>query len=316
VDEAVRLREALFGAFGSEPRTNAYRLLNGEGDGVPGVLVDAYAGHVLVQVVTAAALPLAARVEEAVDRALRPRGIARKLRHEEKGRGRVADEVTRGEPPPPVLTVLEEGLPFEVELLGGLHTGLFTDMREERVRLRRLAAGRKVLNTFAYTGAFSVAAAAGGAAEVTSVDVVPKALERARRNFRLAGLDPDRHRFARMDVLEYLGMAARRGWRFDAIVLDPPTFARFKGGSWSLRAAYGELVRRALDVLVEGGLLWAAANTEGIPPDRFEKAIAGAFEAAGRGGSLLAAGGLPPDHPTPLGSPRARYLKVHVIKAS
>jgi 23S rRNA (cytosine1962-C5)-methyltransferase len=223
--------------------------------------------------------------------------------------------VTRGSAPPAALTVLEEGIPFEVEIVEGLHTGLFTDMREERVRLRRLARGRKVLNTFAYTGAFSVAAAAGGAAEVTSVDVVPKALERAKRNFRLAGLDPDLHRFARMDVLEFLRMAARRGWRFDAIVLDPPTFARFKGGTWSLRSAYGELVRLALAVLAPGGILWAAANTESIPAERFEKAVAGSFEDAGRAGSLLAVGGLPPDYPTPLASPRARYLKVHVIRA-
>jgi 23S rRNA (cytosine1962-C5)-methyltransferase len=313
---AARLRAALFGPFGAERDTNAYRLINGEGDGAPGIAVDAYAGYLVVQVAREEAQPLAVRLEEAIAGAVRPRGIVRKLRYRETGRGKVAAAVTHGEPPPAPLTVSEDGIPFGVDILEGLHTGLFTDMREERARLRRLARGLRVLNTFAYTGAFSVAAAAGGAAEVTSVDVVPKALERARSNFRLAGLDPEAHRFARMDVLEFLRMAARRGLTFDAVVLDPPTFARFKGGAWSLRSAYGELVRRALAVLAPGGLLWAAANTESMPVDRFEKSIAGAFAAAGRAGSLLAVGGLPPDHPTPIGAPRARYLKVHVIRAS
>jgi len=316
VADAARLRRELFGPFGSEKDTNAYRLMNGDGDRVPGVLVDAYAGYALVQVVAEEALPLAVRLEEAIDRVLAPRGIVRKLRYEEKGRGKVAGELIRGKRPPEALTVIEEGLRFEVEVLEGLHTGLFTDMREERVRLRRLAQGKKVLNTFAYTGTFSVAAAAGGAVEVTSVDVVPKVLERAKKNFRLAGLDPEAHHFARMDVLEFLRMASRRGWSFDAIVLDPPTFARFKGGAWSLRSAYGELVRLALAVLGPGGLLWAAANTEGMPPDRLEEAIARAFKDSGRQGSLLAIGGLPPDYPTLLAAPRARYLKVHVIQVS
>jgi 23S rRNA (cytosine1962-C5)-methyltransferase len=311
---ASRLRAALFGPFGTEPQTNAYRLFNGAGDGLEALVVDAYAGFLLVQVLEPHALVWAPRFEEALEEVLRPRGIVRKLRYEETERGRVQETVTRGERPPASLKVAEEGLPFEVEILGGLHTGLFTDMREERSRLRRLAQGRRVLNTFAYTGTFSIAAAAGGAAEVTSVDVVAKMLERAKRNFLLAGVDPDSHRFVRMEVLDYLRMAARRGWRFDAIVLDPPTYASFKSGSWSVKTGYPLLLGLALSVLEAGGLLWVAANTGSLPGERLEKQIAGALEESGREAQILAVGGLPPDYPTPPGRPETRYLKVYVLR--
>jgi 23S rRNA (cytosine1962-C5)-methyltransferase len=313
VASASRLREALFGPFGGEAVTDVYRLIHGAGDGLEGFLVDAYAGYIVLQVERPGLLGSAPLLEEALAALLSPRGIVRKLRYRKEERGRVAGEVIRGEEPPAALQVREEGIPFEVELRGGFHTGFFSDMREERLRLRRLARGRRVLNTFAYTGAFSVAAAAGGAARVTSVDVVAKALERAKRNFRLAGLDPGAHHFARLEVLEYLRLARRRGWLFDAIVLDPPTFASFKSGRWSVKD-YPELLRRALAVLAREGLLWAAANTEGLPPGRLEAQIAAALDECGRQARTLAIGGLPPDYPTPADAPEKRYLKVHVLQ--
>lgn len=316
VAAAIRLRGTLFGRFGAEPRTDAYRLMHSDADGFPGLHVDAYAGYLVVQATGEKSLEAAPGLEKALAAALSPRGIIRKLRHAAEGRGKVKDSVTWGEPPPERIAVREEGVPFEVELLGGLHTGLFMDLREERARLRRLAAGRKVLNTFAYTGAFSVAAALGGAEEVTTVDVVAKAIDRARRNFRLSDIDPDRHRFARMDTLEYLRMAARRAWSFGAIVLDPPTFATYRGGRWSARSDYADLLRLAIPLLEPGGLLWAIANTESLPAERFEKVLARTFEDARRSARTLAVGGLPPDYPTPLGREAARYLKVQVIEAT
>lgn len=314
VEAAARWRESLFGPFGKEPATSAYRLLNADGDCVPGFMVDAYGGFLVVQVLREEALKRADLLEAALEEILKPRGIVRKLRFRQVGRGRIEDFVARGDRPPGVLTVLEAGVPFEVELLGALHTGLFTDLREERIRLRGLAAGKRVLNTFAYTGSFSVAAALGGAAQVTSVDVVEKALDRARRNFRLAGLDPGEHFFVRMDVREYLRMASRRGWRFGAIVLDPPTFASFKRGTWSLKNEYPALLELALSVLDPGGFLWATSNTESLAPERFDRFIAEALERSGRSAQTVAISGLPPDYPTPPSRPELRYLKVHVLR--
>lgn len=313
VTRAVSLRERLFGPFGREADTNAYRLIHSSGDGLDGFYVDAYDGFLVMQVVTAKALPRAGALERALVKVLDPRGIVRKLRYRQTERGQVVEEL-RGEKPPSALTVREEGIPFEVELQGGLHTGLFTDMREEHARMRHHARGRRVLNTFAYTGAFSVAAAVGGATQVTSVDVVEKVLDRARRNFRLSGIDPDRHHFARMEVLDYIRMAGRRGWRFDAVVLDPPTFATFKSGNWSARKSYPELLERSVALLEPGGLLWAAANTESLAADRFKGMIRNALESAGRPTRTLVVTGLPPDYPTPAADPESRYLKVHVIE--
>ena len=314
VQSARRLRQGLFGPFGKEGETNAYRMLHGEGDGLGGLVVDAYAGFLVVQVLGEAFLPWVEDVEAALEEHLEPRGIVRKLRRKDprQDRGRLSDQVARGQKPPEVLEVREAGIPFGVELMGGLHTGLFTDLREEHVRLRSLAGGRRVLNTFAYTGAFSVAAALGGAEKVTSVDVVAKVLERAKANFRRAGLDPEKHHFARMEVLEFLRMAGRRGWRFDAIVLDPPTFATFKSGRWCSRTDYPRLLEMALSVLEPEGILWMAANTEGFPAESFEGMIAGTFEKSRRRARTLAVGGLPPDYPTPMDVPEARYLKVQV----
>lgn len=314
VEAAARLREALFGPFGREPSTSAYRMIHADGDGLPGFAVDAYGGFLVVGVLEEPALARVSAMEGALDEVLHPRGIVRKLRWAERGRGRVEELVARGEKPPGIIVVLEDAIPLEVELLGSLHTGLFTDMREEHLRMRDLAARRRVLNTFAYTGAFSVAAALGGAAQVTSVDVVGKVLDRARRNFRLSGIEPARHHFARMEVLDFLGMACRRGWRYDAVVLDPPTFATFRTGTWALKGDYPELLDRALAVLEEKGLLWAAANTESLAPERFEEMVAEALRKAGREARTIAVSGLPPDYPTPPDRPEARYLKVRVLE--
>jgi 23S rRNA (cytosine1962-C5)-methyltransferase len=315
VQRSTRLRATLFGAFREEPDTTAYRLVHGEGDGLAGFLVDVYGPFLVVQVTTEEALGAAPRLEEALEAVLQPQGIVRKQRYVQEERGRVPAEAIRGERPPQFLTVKENGIPFEVELLSGLHSGLFTDMRDERARLLRLSRGKRVLNTFAYTGAFSVAAAVGGAATVTTVDVVAKVLERAKRNFALAGIDPAPHYFVRMEVLEYLSMAKRRGWRFDAVVLDPPTFASFKSGRWSVRTGYPELLSLALEVLAPEGLLWAAVNTEGLPREHLSRFVQRAFKDANREARVLATGGLPADYPTPAGKPQARYLKVFVLQA-
>ncbi len=315
IERAARLRACLFGSFGAEPVTNAYRLLNDSGDGAEGFTVDAYAGFLVVQVLDSMALQSAPALVEALEKILQPRGIVQKLRYQQTERGRVPGQIVQGESPPCALGVLENSVPLEVELLEGLHTGLFTDMREEHARMRQLAVGRRVLNTFAYTGAFSVAAALGGATSVTSVDVIARPLDRAKRNFELSGVETTAHHFVRMEVIEYLQLAKRRGWTFQAIVLDPPTFATFKSGHWSARTGYKQLLQLALGVLDPEGLLWAAANTESMPPERFEQLIGHALREARRNARVIALGGLPPDYPTPIDNPQARYLKVHLLQA-
>jgi 23S rRNA (cytosine1962-C5)-methyltransferase len=311
---AVDRRARLFGPFGAEPRTSAYRLVHGEGDGVPGLAVDTYAGFLVIQIQHPAKLRPAAQLEATLQAHLRPRGVVWKRRYDETARGKVREEVRAGEKPPERLIVREEGVPFEAQLIGSAHTGLFTDMRPERLRLRRMAKDRRVLNAFAYTGTFSIAAALGGARQVVSVDLASGALERARRNFRLSGLDPAAHHFAAMEVREYLRMARRRGWSFDAIVLDPPAAARYKSGHWALKSDYPELLGLALSVLERRGLLWVAANMQGIDSVGIDRIVSSALRAAGRSARVLARAGLPPDYPTLPSSPRSRYLKIRVLE--
>src|SRR5262249_21744218 len=153
----------------------------------------------------------------------------------------------------------ELGIPFEVHLLGGLNVGLFCDMREHRRNLGRFVAGRRVLNTFAYTGAISVAAARAGASAVTSVDLSSGVLAWARENFRLSGFsdgDP-RFRFEVSDVRRFLTRARDRGETYDTIILDPPTVSAARASQWSMKKDYPELIALATTLLPPGGgILW------------------------------------------------------------
>jgi 23S rRNA (cytosine1962-C5)-methyltransferase len=232
---------------------------------------------------------------------LRARGAA--------ARGRIEQELL-GEAPPERLVVEERGVPFEVHLAAGLNVGLFTDMREHRQALARSAAGRTVLNAFSYTGTLSVAAARAGAT-VTSVDLSSGVQAWARDNFRLSGLDPERHRFEAADAMAYLLQARRVGRRFDLVLLDPPSFSAARGAPFAIERDYPELIARSCSLLAEGGLLWLASNTRAI--DLAAIARHG-LRRSSREAELLETGGLPPDHPTLPSQPEDRYLQVLVFR--
>jgi 23S rRNA (cytosine1962-C5)-methyltransferase len=228
----------------------------------------------------------------------------------EKGK----DEVL-GELPPEKLVVREHGVPCEVHLSGGTNTGLFLDMREHRRGFARFVRDARVLNTFAYTGTLSVAAALGGAAHVTSVDLAAGTLAWAKTNFRLAGLDPDEPRFAfiESDVFRYVEQTAKSAQRFDVIVLDPPTVSGARASAWSQKNDYPDLIRAACALLPrEGGHLWVSSNTHAGPGVR--KYLQQAFERLPRTAAILEEGGLPPDFPTPLAAPELRYLDVCQVR--
>jgi 23S rRNA (cytosine1962-C5)-methyltransferase len=175
-----------------------------------------------------------------------------------------------------------------VELGHGQSTGLFVDQRENRRRVRELAQGARVLNLFAYTSSFGVAAALGGAREVVSVDTSALALARARENFEENGIDPSRHRFDRADALDWLARAAKRGDRFDLIVLDPPTFSSSAGGApFGVEKAYGKAAVLALRVLGPKGRLLAVTNHRRTSLGRLRKTLRAAADQAGVGVAQL-----------------------------
>ncbi len=312
---ALSLRQAV-GLAGVGDRTDeAWRLVNAEGDGLPGLTADVYGSYLVVSVPSRGLLPIGRTLGEAALELGREggqgwQGAVIKVRGKDP-QDRSAKEEILGEEPPRKLVVRERGVPFEVHLLGALNVGLFTDMREQRRNIARFTAGRRVLNTFAYTGALSVAAALAGATEVTSVDLSSGVLAWAEENFRLAGLDPkdSRFRFETSDVRRFLEKAEERKVEYDTIIFDPPTVSAARASSWSMKRDYPDLIALGAKLLpASGGLLWVSGNPR-RGPSVLEHVALG-LRRAGRRGALLELGGLPPDYPTPPDWLDSRYLEV------
>ncbi len=294
---------------------SSFRLFNAEGDGLSGLTTDLYGRFLVISVPSRGLVVYGRQLAQAFLTTLSSGpgalgGAVVKVRGKDP-QDRSAKEEVLGERPPDKLVVEELGVPFEVHLLGALNVGLFTDMREHRRGLSRFVAGRDVLNTFAYTGAISVAAARAGARSVTSVDLSSGVLAWARENFRLSGFDPadPRWQFEVGDVRRFLERAAADGRRYDTIILDPPTVSAARASQWSMKKDYPDLLALAMRLLPpEGGIVWASANARKGPgvQDHLNEAL----RRANRRGALLELGGLPPDYPTPPAWPEGRYLEV------
>ncbi|WP_437990345.1 class I SAM-dependent methyltransferase [Sorangium sp. So ce145] len=271
--------------------TTALRLVHGAGDGLPSVSVDLYGEHLVVSLFGAGegepGAPPRDLVLDAAHR-LGAKGVYLKARP--KHASVIVDarreefaprHAVRGEDAPEELTVLEHGLPFKVRLGDGLSTGIFLDQRENRRRVRELARGARVLNLFAYTGAFTVAAVAGGARESVTVDVSRGVVAWARDNLAAIGADPAAHVVVEADVFPWLKAAAQSDRRFDLVVLDPPSFATTKKSRFSAASDFGALAALAFRVLAPGGRLLACTNHRGIARARFRRHLHEAAREAG-----------------------------------
>ncbi len=308
---ALALRRTLGLADGE----SAYRLVNGEGDGLSGLAVDVYGAYAVVTALSRGLLGHARLLAQVALQALPEAGLPLRgavVKARLKGTGntpeRAKDDVV-GEAPPDKLVVREHGVPYEVHLRGGINVGLFTDMREHRAGLARFVRGKRVLNTFAYTGALSVAAARAGASVITSVDLAAGPLAWARANFELSGLDAAAHRWEVSDVFRFLEAERAARKTHDVIILDPPTVSGARAALWAQKRDYPELIAAACAVLPDaGGHLWISSNTHRGPS--VLKHVESGVALGKRGAEVLELGGLPPDYPTPLHWPGARYLEV------
>jgi 23S rRNA (cytosine1962-C5)-methyltransferase len=298
---------ALRATFGLKREQTTYRAFNGSGDGLPGLAVDVYGDFAVLYAYSKGLMPLGRVLAQELVAALGLSGVVLKLRARDSAQNTIKQEVV-GETPPESLVVHEHGVPYEVHLMSGLNVGLFTDMREHRARLSRFVAGKRVLNTFSYTGSLSVVAARAGASRVTSVDLSSGVHRWARANFELGGLAPEAHRFETQEISGYLKKAARAGDLFDVVIVDPPTYSAARAGAWSMRKDYPELMVKVCALLAPGGILWLAANARDLPP--LPEIAREALLRAKRPGRLLEVGGLPPDYPTLPGQPEDRYLQL------
>jgi len=319
-----RIAEALARRLGGLDRaqTDAFRWIHGEADGLPGIHVDVYGAALAVRhdgggargfyrdlperlraAAAAAGLPVAAIVER------RPRG-----------RGGVSGQtdgeraaVVFGALPDGELEVRENGLRFGADLRQGQKGGLFLDQRDNRARVRELARGRRVLNLFGYTGAFSIYAAAGGARETTTVDVAAPAIAAARRNFARNGLPLAAAHFAAEDAFAFLTRAARAGEAYDLVISDPPSFAASRRARETGLAAYRRLHRLCAAVTAPGGILCAASCSSHVDRKAFAATIRDGARDAGRRADVRELHGAGFDHPVVPSFPEGDYLKFAVV---
>ena len=296
VDFARDIRFELRAALIDERETNAFRLVHGAGDGRPGWYVDRLGEFLLSQT----AEPLTVEQREtlaAIVKAHRLSGAFHKALIRPAGRtsiARVSQQRMPGADAPEEFIIRENGLRFAMKFTEGCSVGLFLDQRDNRRRflVNHAAAdfplfdngpeGGEVLNTFAYTCGFSVCAARAGA-RTTSIDLSKKYLEWGRRNFTLNRMESNRHEFLPGDVFDWLRRLAKKRRRFDAVVLDPPTFSRSKEhGAFQAAKDFGRLVTSALPILKPNGVLFASTNAEKLSPERFLSGIADAARSARR----------------------------------
>lgn len=301
VERAVRQRDGLRAAGHT-----AYRLIHGEGDGLPAIIADRYGRFAVLQPHAASVEPFLERIARTLLRSARLKGVVVR-----RGDGL---ETLAGEPPPPEETVIENGLRFLANVRDGQKTGLFLDHREHRATVRDLAFGRRVANLFAYVGGFSVHALAGGASEVWSVDVASAALRDAERNVALNDLPTELHRAIEADVFEAVPRWADEGERFDLTVLDPPSLARSKRQRMNALRAYRRLNADAARLTSPGGLLATASCTAQVDRKSFEGAVRAGLRDAGRRGRVKVRGSQPIDHPVLRSFPEGRYLKFLVLE--
>lgn len=270
--DAAELRWAL----SRDPQTNVYRLANGAGDGMPGLVVDVYDQHAVVSLYGDEALA----AEDAVLDAVASLGFAGVyVKRRPKQANELVDpretdfapaEAVRGRSAPESFEVLENGMRFEVRLGDGLSTGIFLDQRRARRRVRGLAEGKRVLNLFSYTCGFGVAAGLGGALEVVDVDASGAALDRGAVNQRLNGVTGKR---LRADCFDFLARAARQGKRYDLIVCDPPTYATTKKRRWKSGTQWVDLARACVAVAAPGARLLLSSNDSRMPQARFRRYV-------------------------------------------
>lgn len=308
---ALRLRERM------RIDSNGLRLIHGESDGLPGLVVDRYDDVLVAQFTSTGVERWKAEIADAL---LAETGLERLFERSDSGTRQLEGlELQtgwlRGGGETQVL-LAENGWKLGVDVALGHKTGYYLDQRENRgafsswVRRMNL---RKVLNCYCYTGGFSVAALAGGAQEVLSIDSSATALEQAERNLALNGLLDDRAEFWDADVNSSLSALISEGRRFDAIVLDPPKLAPSAAHVERAARAYKHINRLAFRLLEPGGLLFTYSCSGGVNADLFQKIVASAAHEAPVDGSILARHGGAVDHPTSIHFPEGEYLKGLVV---
>jgi len=294
-------------------QTDAYRLINAEGDGYPGLIADVYGTTLVVSITTAGMEKQKSHIFDAFISQLKPARIY----EQSQGRSRTLEGLEErkgfvyGDNQQSPVQIRENGFTFEVDFIGGQKTGFFLDQRINRKKVGALSRNANVLNCFSYTGAFSVYCAAGGAKQVVSLDTSDAACLAAAQNLRLNGFSPDTHPVFDTDVFDYLRNTQEN---FDLIILDPPAFAKTRRDVNKASRGYKEINLQAIRHLASGGILATFSCSNFMEEDLFYKIVQGSARDAGAEMQLLSRLEAGPDHPLGMGHPEGRYLKGLLIR--
>lgn len=295
--------------------TDAYRLVHGENDGLPGLVIDRYADHLVIKVYTAAWLPWLPQLLDALADVQPSAAVILRLSRDtaqaQLPHGLVDGVTLAGAAPGGPVEFRENGLRFAADLVRGQKTGFFLDQRDNRSRVEKLAAGRRTLNVFSYTGGFSLYAARGGAPQVLSTDLSEPALRDAQANFALNREFPEvaacRHSTYGGDAFEVLAELGRTGARFGLVVVDPPAFAKRASENAGALRSYARLTELALKATAPGGVVALASCSSRVSADEFFATVTEAAVRARRPLREIERTGHPVDHP--IRFPEAAYLK-------
>jgi 23S rRNA (cytosine1962-C5)-methyltransferase len=307
VSSALAFRTA---TLGMSLDSRALRISHAESDGLPGLILDWYAGTLVTQFLCLGMDLRKEAILSAASDVISPARIydrsdaeVRKLEGLQPSRG-----VLAGDEPPALIEICEGPARLLVDVVNGHKTGFYLDQAENRSRVASFLTGRTVLNCFSYTGAFSVASAAAGSLGVRSIDSSESALSLAARNMELNGFE-SRHESGCADVGEYLRTLRGTGARFGAIILDPPKYVTSKAGVDKGARAYKDINRLALGLLERGGILATFSCSGHVDADLFQKIVFAASVEAGRSVRMISRLGQSPDHPVLLTYPESSYLK-------
>lgn len=311
LSETAARRDGLFDAA-----TTGYRIIHGESDGWPGLVLDRYDTSLVLKLYSTIWIPRLAEIASLILDQLKPQRLVLRLSRNVQSRhsGRGDGEVLAGAMMTDPIVFLENGLKFEADIAHGQKTGFFLDQRENRRRIEALARGRRALNAFSFTGGFSLYAARGGAVSVTNLDVSQFALEGAERNFKL-----NQHHQAvcacaresvRADALDWL--TADSGRKFDLVILDPPSFAKREAERAGAIRAYEHLAASGIERLRPGGILLACSCSAHVNADEFFSSIRRAARNSGRRFGEIETTRHPRDHPATFSE--AQYLKAIYLR--
>ncbi|KIL49588.1 class I SAM-dependent rRNA methyltransferase [Jeotgalibacillus soli] len=295
--------------------TTAFRVFNGEGDGIGGLTIDFFDDHYLFTWYSEGIYAFREEILNAFEELADYKSIYEKKRFDTKGQYVADDDFVRGEKPDFPLIVKENGASFAIYLNDGAMVGVFLDQRDVRKAIRdRYAEGKNVLNTFSYTGAFSVFAALGGAVKTTSVDLANRSVAKTIEQFSMNGIDYEAQDILVRDVFRYFDYAVKNKLKFDLVVMDPPSFARSKKHTFSAAKDYKDLMKRAIDVTEDKGIIVASTNAASFNMKKFERFIDEGFKEKGLRYEILESYSLPEDFKTTSAFPEGDYLKVLFVK--